>query len=138
MALTGKLQLLSGHDKLWPQIIIVSASIADTLSAIRMASIFYSTDGGATWGNITMTTSTTTSTTYEGEIQSPAPYVKLQFYIEAVDAWGNVARSPTQEYAMTIPLWIYGVISAVMALLFVLFYRQRRVSIKGISKGKFH
>lgn len=117
------------------QVIRVSASIADALSDIRIVSIFYSSDGGATWGNITMTTPTPPSTIYEGTVQSPSPNAKLQFYIKAVDAWGNVARSPTQEYTMTIPLWIYGVIGIVMALLFFLFYQRRRASIKGISKG---
>jgi len=115
------------------QRISVSASIADALSDVRMAVIFYSTDGGATWGNITMTTPTSPSTTYEGAIPTQAFNVKVQFYIEAFDAWDNIARIPTQEYIPTIPIWVYGVIGTVMVLLIVFIIgRRRRASIKGI------
>jgi len=40
--------------------------------------------------------------------------VRVQFYIEVSDALGNTARSAMQEFAVAIPLWVYGTLIVVL------------------------
>jgi hypothetical protein len=95
----------------------VSASIADPISGVREAAIFYSTDGGSTWTRVVMTEPMPPSVSYEGSIPSQGMMAKVQYYVEASDALDNAASSTAQEFTVGIPFWVYGAIGAVVVVL---------------------
>jgi hypothetical protein len=118
--------VITPSSPVWGEQIRISATIDDALSSIQEASIYYSTNGGSTWSRLTMLTPMPPSTDYEGTIPTQMPMTSVQFYIEASDTFGNTARSPTQEFTVAIPIWLYGLAGAIIVALIIIVAARRR------------
>jgi len=113
----------------WGDLIRISASIDDVLSGVREASIYYSTNGGTMWSRVTILAPIPSAKAYEGTIPSQQVMARVQFYIEASDNLGNVARTTTQEFTVAMPIWLYEIMGIVTALIVVATMRRRRPSV---------
>jgi len=107
------------------EVVSISATIDDAISGVKEATVFYSTNGGSSWDSIVTIPPMPPGVSYEGTIPAQRPMAKVQFYIEATDALGNTARSATQEFAVAIPLWVYGAIVVVLIAIAVVTMRGR-------------
>jgi len=114
----------------WGEPIRVTATIDDALSGIQGAMIYYSTNGGSTWSSVAMLAPMPPATSYEGTIPTQMPMTRVQFYINASDVLGNMARSTTQEFTVEIPIWLYGAVGAIVVIpILILVVHRRRPSL---------
>jgi len=114
----------------WGEPIRVSATIDDALSSVQEATIYYSTNGGSSWSSVTMMAPMPPAVSYEGTIPTQMPMTKVQFYINASDNLGNTARSSTQEFAVEIPIWLYGAVGAIVVVsILAVAVRRRKPSL---------
>jgi Periplasmic binding protein/Divergent InlB B-repeat domain len=81
-------------------IVNVSAMITDDLTGVKMAAVYYSTDGFE-WTTTAMTRKT--GTTYQGQIPSHAVNVTVQYYVNATDTALNTNISTTYSYKVIEP-----------------------------------
>ena len=96
--------------------VTVKVSVTDALSGLREVILSYSTDGGATWTNITMTLSP--EGYYMATIPRQPTGTTVSYKIYACDIAGNWARSPTYSYtvkAKPAPIAIYLAIGIAVA-----------------------
>ncbi len=107
---------LSPPSPVWMEQIKVSASITDAASGLKQATLYYSTDSGATWSKITMTP---TAGAFEATIPAQGPMAKVQYYIEASDLLANTTRNSTQEISIGIPIWGYGAGGLIIVLILI-------------------
>lgn len=108
--------IISPSAPVWMEVVEVSVSISDTLSGVSQAYLYFSSDGGVKWDSVTMTLQ---AGWYQGSIPGQSPMARVQYYIEASDGLGNVAKSPVQEFTVGIPLWVYVVVVGGVAVLLV-------------------
>ncbi len=80
----------------------ISANVTDMESGVQNVTLSYSTDGGETWNNVTM--SKTTGDTYQGEILGLPVGTNVQYKIIAYDELGNpaVEDSAGEYYVYTV------------------------------------
>jgi len=76
----------------------VSATITDNLVGVRNASLYYSTDGGLNWTEVSM--EHVGDSKYEGTIPKLAVDTVVQYYINATDIALNTATSATSSYTV--------------------------------------
>lgn len=118
--------VLAPSSPSWGEPIMISATVDDALSGVQGATIYYSTNGGSTWSSIAMSAPMPPATAYEGTIPTQMPMTRVQFYINASDDLGNTARSTTQEFVVEIPIWLYGVVGAIVVVPILIFVVHRR------------
>ena len=78
--------------------VIVKVNVTDALSGLREVILSYSTDGGITWTNITMTLGP--EGYYTATIPGQPAGTTVSYKIYACDIAGNWARSPTYSYTV--------------------------------------
>lgn len=76
----------------------VSATITDNLVGVRNASLYYSTDGGFNWTEVSM--EHVGDSKYEGTIPKQAVDTVVQYYMNATDIALNTATSATSSYTV--------------------------------------
>ncbi|MGQ9691600.1 MAG: OmpL47-type beta-barrel domain-containing protein, partial [Thermoproteota archaeon] len=102
----------------------ISCQVSDDKSGVGRVNLYYSTNGGSSWTNITMTLQ---GGSYTSSIPSQMPFTGVQYYVEAVDNVGNKLRTSTASYNVGIPIWLYiAVIAVVVVLVIVLLLRRRK------------
>lgn len=85
------------------QVVTVSVNVTDAESGVREVILSYSTDGGATWTNVTM--SGANGDTYVGQIPGFPAGTNVQYKVVAYDNAGNFAvNDKAGQY------WVYTVI----------------------------
>ena len=77
--------------------VTVSVNVTDATSGVAEVILSYSTDGGATWKNVTMTAA---STTYEATIPGQPAGTEVLYKIYARDGAGNWAVSAQYSYTV--------------------------------------
>ncbi len=85
----------------------ISADIADDATwnnPISAATMYYSTDEGATFTPVAMTLGT--APTYTAEIPAQALTTTVQYYITATDSESNTATSDTFSFVVDNPTWV--------------------------------
>jgi len=103
----------------------ISATVDDAISGVQEATIVYTTNGGSSWSRIAMTPPMPPANSYEGIIPAQGPMVKVQFYIEASDRLGNKAIGTTYEFAVSIPIWVYGAVVVILIAIAAVTMRGR-------------
>jgi len=107
----------------------VSAWIRDEISGVKQVSLCYSTDGGSKWETTSMTPQ---GEIYEATIPAQGSPLTIQYYVEASDSFGNLARTSTQQFAVNIPLWMYGApVIIVIALIVAVSMVRKKLSESG-------
>jgi len=106
-------------------VVRITATIEDAIAGVQGAVLVYSTNGGSSWERVVMISPIPPGISYEGTIPAQGPMANVQFYIEASDALGNAASSTIQEYAVAIPLWVYGAIVVVLIAVVIFIMRGR-------------
>lgn len=127
--------------KLWNsewQITIQATIIDEDVEAIANATIFYSTNGGKTWKEMSM--NYLGKDKYQGIIPGQSMGTDVEFYISANDRAGNQQQSTVKVFNVgyeTIIL-IYIIIIVLISILFVIaikLYRNRTALKKYYNKG---
>ncbi|MEM2641503.1 MAG: DNRLRE domain-containing protein [Thermoproteota archaeon] len=104
--------------------ITVTCTVSDELSGVEEVTLYYSTNGGASWTEVAMTLQ---AGRYVGTIPSQAPFTNVQYYVEAVDRAGNRHQTPVSTLSVGIPLWIYiAIIVVFVAIAAALILRRRK------------
>ena len=104
----------------------ITCQVSDAASGVKEATIYYSTDGGASWTRVTMVPQ---GGVYTGSIPSQMFFKEVQYYVEAVDNVGNETRTPVSKYTVGIPIWLYlAVLALVIVIIAVLLLRRRKPS----------
>ena len=83
----------------------ISVSVNDQESGVRRVALYYSTDGGETWIKVEMLAKG--GGVYEAYIPPQELFKEVQYYIEASDFMGNIAKTSIGRFTVGIPLWIY-------------------------------
>jgi len=106
--------------------ITVTCTVSDELSGVEEVTLYYSTDGGASWTEVAMTLQ---AGRYVGTIPSQTPFTNVQYYVEAVDRAGNRHQTPVSTLSVGIPLWIFIATMAIIIIIIVavLMLRRRRL-----------
>jgi hypothetical protein len=115
--------------------ITVSVDVTDEESGVDTVTLSYSTDGGETWNNVTM--SKTTGDTYEGQILGLPAGTQVEYKIIAYDNAGNSAIDDNngQYYVYVVTqvpfwmqwwFWIIVVVVGTVALAGVAFFLKKR------------
>ena len=92
---------LSPEEPVEGEDVAVSVAISDALSGVAEVILSYSTDGGATWMNITMTPGPEGA--YEGTIPGQPAGTEVLYKIYARDAVGNWAIGGEGSYTVSAP-----------------------------------
>ncbi|MEM2821703.1 MAG: hypothetical protein QXM98_05545, partial [Thermoproteota archaeon] len=104
--------------------ITITCTVSDELSGVEEVTLYYSTNGGASWTEVAMTLQ---AGRYVGTIPSQAPFTNVQYYVEAVDRAGNRHQTPVSTLSVGIPLWIYiAIIVVFVAIAAALILRRRK------------
>ncbi|MBO3840465.1 MAG: DNRLRE domain-containing protein [Candidatus Brockarchaeota archaeon] len=103
--------------------ITITCTVSDALSGVEEVTLYYSTNGGASWTEVAMTLQ---AGRYVGTIPSQAPFTNVQYYVEAVDRAGNRHQTPVSTLSVGIPLWIYIVILVIIIIIVVAVLLLRR------------
>ncbi|MHA1632078.1 MAG: hypothetical protein ACTSXC_04625 [Candidatus Freyarchaeota archaeon] len=118
------------EDNVQPdQAVTVSVNVTDTQMGVREVILSYSTDGGATWTNVTM--SRVDGDTYVGQILGFPAGINVQYKIIAYDNAGNVAVNDNAGLYTVIPEfsnWLLLTLTFLIASLFIVILRRRRKS----------
>ena len=113
----------------------VTAIVTDAEAGVYTVTLSYSTDGGETWNNVTMTN--TIEDTYEGQIPGLPAETEVQYAIMAYDNVGNLAvENNAGEYYVysVIPEFAPATLVAIFAILSllatILAKKSKRIAIR--------
>ena len=76
----------------------VTTTVIDALSGVGAATLYYSTNSGATWTPVTMTP-TATPDQYKGDIPGQPSRTRIKLYVEASDNASNMNKDPANAPA---------------------------------------
>jgi subtilisin family serine protease/bacillopeptidase F (M6 metalloprotease family) len=86
----------------------VTTTVTDVFNGVASATLYYSTNGGASWTPVAMAT-TAIPNQYKGSIPGQPSHTRVQLYIEAADNLANVrtdpASAPATWYEFSIMPW---------------------------------
>lgn len=104
--------------------VLITVSALDAGSGLKNVTLFYSTGGGVSWIKMQMSPQ---GGVYGALIPSQGLFTEVQYYLEASDFAGNVAKTPVEKFSVGIPVWIYAAFGFVVVLIFAAawFLRQR-------------
>ena len=114
---------LTPQNLLWTGQVKVSAVVVDEESAVRSVKVFYSTDGGGTWRGLDAASAG--GDLFSSTIPGQTLGVNVLYYLEAVDAYGNTARSDTGSYRAGLPDWIIASAAGVIILIAIVLAVKR-------------
>jgi hypothetical protein len=103
--------------------ITIMCEASDTLSGVDRVTLYYSTNGGASWTEVAMTLQ---AGRYTGSIPSQMPFTNVQYYVEAVDGSGNKSSTTISTLTVGIPMWVYivGIVVVVVIAAALLLRRK--------------
>ncbi|MBO3800035.1 MAG: hypothetical protein FGF52_03125 [Candidatus Brockarchaeota archaeon] len=101
----------------------ITCEVSDDLSVVGEVTLYYSTNGGASWTEVAMTLQ---AGRYVGTIPSQMPFTNVQYYVEAVDSLGNKSSTPVSTLSVGMPLWIYIAIIVVFVVMVAALLLRRR------------
>ncbi|MBO3800699.1 MAG: DNRLRE domain-containing protein [Candidatus Brockarchaeota archaeon] len=110
----------------WGESTVVSCQVSDDKSGVRKVTLYYSTDGGASWSSISMSL---VGNRYSASIPSQPPFARIKYYVEASDNVGNTSQTNISEYTVGLPTWLYIaiVLIAIAVITAVLFSLRRKL-----------
>jgi subtilisin family serine protease len=84
---------------------VIKTQVADALSGVASATLYYSTDDGVSWSSVAMAP-TGVLNEYSGNIPGQPPRTKIKVYVSAADNAANTttdpATAPAATYQMTV------------------------------------
>lgn len=99
------------------EIVEVSASITDTGSGVKEATLRFSIGETGAWTSVNMIPR---AGVYVAQVPSQDIFSRVRYAIRSTDNAGNTAETLIQEFSVGIPVWVYAtVIGSVVVLAFV-------------------
>ncbi|MEM2611963.1 MAG: DNRLRE domain-containing protein [Thermoproteota archaeon] len=116
---------LSGPSApVWGEPTVVSCQVSDDESGVSKVTLYYSTNGGASWSNVSMSL---VGNRYSASIPSQPPFTRIRYYVEASDNVGNISQTNISEYTIGLPAWVYIIIVLIaIAIIAVALFSLRR------------
>lgn len=100
----------------------INCSVSDDISGVKDVYLCYSIDSGSSWTRVEMVPQ---DGIYSGSIPSQMFFTEVQCYIEAIDNAGNTFKTPVSKYTVGIPIWLYLIIIALIAIVAIRFFLRR-------------
>lgn len=112
----------------------IACQVSDELSGVKEVNLYYSSDRGSSWISVTMILQ---GDVYTGSIPSQLFFTEVQYYVEAADNAGNRSRTTVSKYTVGIPIWLYMVIIALIAVLASVFLLRRLFKRKPVPQQTY-
>lgn len=127
-------ELSSSLNPVFGESATVTCQVYDALSGVKQVYLYYTSDGGSSWMSVTMVLQ---GDTYTGSIPSQLFFTEVQYYIEAIDNAGNRSKTAVSKYTVSIPLWLYMVIAALIIVLASVFLLRRLLRRKPVPQQTY-